>query len=271
MQGIRPIRGEHALASVVFSVSFDRDIEVDALLKIDELWKSLSVDLPRRSELQGFDIDVAIKLSQVVAPKSVPRVFGRSYDRYSANGEVARSLAIQGQNLNFSVNDYTRWDEVWPSVYSVIVPMWKAICNKRLVSSISLQFQNQFRVEDEVGVGDHTPVARRVFDPNTPHLTPHVFECISNWHCFTGHFSNSPTLQEPRRLNRINVQVVTMDNPNNRLLTIQTELEDRLAPFERGETLELQQRMGDLRNAHKKILRKLFLREIQEKVGLDRE
>ena len=62
-----------------------------------------------------------------------------------------------------------------------------------------------------------------------------------------------------------------MDNPNNRLLTIQTELEDRLNPFESGETLELQRRMGDLRNAHKKILRKLLLQEIQEKVGLDHE
>lgn len=270
MQGIQPIRGEHALASVVFLISFDRDIEVNALLTIDDLWQSLKDDLPRRSEIQGFDIDVAIKLSQETARK-VPRVFGRSYERYSADGEVARSLVIQGQYLKYSVNDYTRWDEVWLSGHSVIAPIWKDACKNRLVSSISLQFQNQFRIEEEVGAGNHTPVARRVFDPDTPHLTPHVFKCISNWHCFTGHFLDSPTLQNARRLNRINVQVVTMDNPSDRLLTIQTELEDRLDPFGRGETLDLKQRMGDLRNAHKKILRNLFLQEIQKKVGLDHD
>ena len=266
MQGIRPIRGDHALASVVFSISFDHEIAINALRAIDDRWESLRRDLPRRSELEGFDIDVAARLS---APQAVPRVFGRSYERYNEKGEVARSLAIQGQYLRFSVNDYTRWDKVWPSVHSIIVPIWEDVCNNRLVSSVSLQFQNQFLIEEQSDASDRLPAAKRVFDPSTPHLTPHVFDCISNWHCFTGHFSDPKTIQGGLRLNRIHCQLATMDNPKNRLLTIQTELEDRLSPFGRGETLELQQRMGDLRDAHKKTLRNLLLREIQDQVGLN--
>lgn len=268
MQGIRPIRGDHALASVVFSISFNREIEINALRAIDDRWNSFEDDLPRRSELEGFDIDVAARLS---APQDVPRVFGRSYERYNERGEVARSLAIQGQYLRFSVNDYTRWSEVWPSVHSIIVRIWRDVCNNRLVSSVSLQIQNQFRIEEQVDSSDSRPIAQRVFERNTPHLTPHVFECTNNWHCFTGHFSDPATIQGGLRLNRIHCQVATMDNPNNRLLSIQTELEDRLSPSGRGETLDLKQRMGSLREAHKEILRNLLVREIQDQVGLNHE
>ncbi|WP_168662342.1 hypothetical protein [Paraburkholderia sp. SG-MS1] len=118
-------------------------------------------------------------------------------------GQVGRTLQVNRDNCVVVVNDYTRWDTVWPQVVNWLGVVLPTVLAGRAMTAFTLQFHDVFNWKDDPALLD----LREVFAPNCPYLPPNCYDLRTLWHSHHGFMEQVVEPAQGTVLDNVNINV----------------------------------------------------------------
>lgn len=156
---------------------------------------------------QALPAAVPIQVLQFPAPASAPGMAslfpptGVGFQRFSPDGEVAASLVCDGDEIVWTLREYTEWEAVLPVLSSIFTTLFKVYAQEvPAIKSIKLQYLNEF-----LGKQSDYSLASEILRPSTAWVAPFVFNSQDFWHSHIGEYRRVSAIQ--RNLVNVNCDV----------------------------------------------------------------
>ena len=205
IENLFPIAGNNAIQNVAFAIEWQAELSSSELQLIhtaieSELKHDFPIQLPQHHQKISFvsDTNSAHKITPSV------ELGGFLYEKrsqYSTN--PTRSISLSKQSLIVLINEYSRWDNVWPDVnryFSIILRQLK----NAAIANIGLQYSDVFVWKDD----PKQLRLQEVFKPNSKFLTPNVLLVDGLWHSHHGYIVELDNPVPNSRLDNVNVNLI---------------------------------------------------------------
>ncbi len=218
-----PVSGGHAIAEVVFGLSFSRPFappEIERVAKSHSVWQR---DLPRLSRTAGFPFMIGNnpQFAEGIQFGGIPG--GVSFERIKPDGTLDWRILVDQNNIFVNCLSYTRWADVWPRASKYIVDViGVAGAGDALVSSATLQYIDIFKWNSDIA--DYN--AREVMRPGE-NVPPILFDKGHLWHLHQGWFEPA---ENGRVLSRVHIDAVE-DDERIPIVKFDTYMQHQLATF----------------------------------------
>lgn len=195
-----PASGNHAIAEVVFGLSFSRPFappEIERVAKSHSRWKD---ELPRLNRMGGMPF----MLSEPTWPQNLQLGGGISFERIKPDGSLDWRLLVDQNNIFVNCLSYTRWVEVWPRAKKYIEEVIEvASAGDALIVSATLQYIDMF-----IWSASPEEYDARLLMREGDYVPPAVFSRGHLWHLYQGWFEPAQT---GRILERVHIDAVEQD------------------------------------------------------------
>lgn len=260
---IVPCKGNHAVQSAVFVLELSAPIlvpQIKAAIECYELSEGLRKFFPNKTENRG-GISIAINGGDVAVEQSQD-IDGVVFQRLGLDGSLDIALTIQGNNISYTCNKYTRWKETSQQALSMLKEFAKYIFPELSVTVIGLQYIDEFLITGETD----TFIPSMILNDN--HRIPKAL-LVQNggWHNHSGWFE----FNEENDRNLVNLNFNMVPQPENAVFQIVTvHREIKHLPIK---SLEILVKVIDLsfeklHQRNKTLLREILNVETQNTISL---
>jgi uncharacterized protein (TIGR04255 family) len=280
IEALYPFAGDHAVQSVAFVLEWATPLDTTTLKALRQLAPRFQSSFPIVQEQQ--QITVAVD----VARKDAPKKYGKQKPKPPATpmapaaqlggiqfmhtgghvpGTFTRMIQVQRENCLVALNEYSRWDIVWPRVQGWLDIVLPLVLSGRALTSLTLQYQDLFLWRDDPSHLD----LREVFQAESPFLPSNCYGLTSAWHSHHG-FIEAATGEWPGSLlNNINVNVGDFNGHRQiaTMLTHKVTFETPVWTVERARAA-INAVMPMLHQQNKSTLQAVFSEAVREKIGL---
>ena len=260
---------QEAQISILFLGSFERQaIEVSRGATLAEL----SDELPRAAEVRGGSLRIDLSDTPAgSAQTTIPAdLVGFEFSKVQGSGQRARVLQLANNALSVSFMDYDSWHAARNDAFKYIFAAITSLpLNQNPVVAFSLRFIDRYTFSGN----SKGARADLLFAKDTPHLTLHTFHAGPNWHCNTGWFDTTTSVD--RVLHNLNVtsnlvdlsSTVTIDHHATRYLTTpRHSTRTLLTPPD--EATSLPNALDCLHDQNKEILAQLLVPQMLSRIGI---
>ncbi|WP_160320415.1 TIGR04255 family protein [Rhizobium ecuadorense] len=218
-----PVSGDHAIAEVVFGLSFSRPFaapEIERVARSHSKWKA---DLPRLNRTPGFPFMIGNNLQFADGIQFGGIAGGVSFERIKTDGSLDWRVLVDQNNIFVNCLSYTRWAEIWPRAAKYMQDViGVAGAADALVSSATLQYVDIFKWTSDVSEYN----ARQVMKPGQ-NVPPVLFDKGPFWHLHQGWFEPA---DNGRVLSRVHIDAV-QDDEGIPIVKFDTYMQHQLATF----------------------------------------
>lgn len=256
-----PVSGDHAIAEVVFGVSFSRPFtqpEIERVVKNHAKWQDT---LPRLNRTAGFSLMVG----GAQFPPGFQLGGGVSFERIKPDGTLDWRVLIDQNNIFVNCLSYTRWADIWPQVKNYILDViGVASASDSLITSAILQYIDIFQWNSDVGgynVGELMKAGE-----NVPAM---LFNKGHLWHLHQGWFE---PVENGRVLERIHIDAVERDEgiPIVKFDTyMQHQLQTFYTPTEAMNSGWLESTFDSMHDKNKLLLNSFITDEMATRIDLN--
>jgi uncharacterized protein (TIGR04255 family) len=212
MGTVRPWnKARHAIVQAAFAVDFAAHPTPQTIRELLALHSKLEEAYPRRKETKGRLIGIkaeAFETEELRPQVGEVTLSGFTFDSLRRNGEVERSITLNGNKLSITRADYVKWEKTWEEVREVFALMLPVLLQRSDAIGFQLQYHNRFVWEGERSDFQ----AAQIFRKGSPFLAPNVFEVPELWHSFHGYFEYPDQPHRHQLLNVVEVQLVPSEN-----------------------------------------------------------
>jgi uncharacterized protein (TIGR04255 family) len=209
-----PARTHHAVQAAMFVLELPAQISSE-ILKASLAHYEQSVLLkelfPEKTQSLGVSIDLS---TNTVTSTQSDNIQGLTFQRNSAEGQPELIFSIQGNQLAYTCNVYTRWSEVFNQAKEILNQFIPLICPVPGVAVIGLQYVDEFFVTGNLNEFN----SAIVFSEDTKRLPLSVFHEKDFWHNHSGWFENAEN--DGRILNNLNISYYPQQHDKNAIQLI---------------------------------------------------
>ena len=218
LEALHPVAGNHAIQTAAFVAEWGAPLDHQVLRAVRGLAEKLRASFPIVQEQQIATVQIDLrkphrgpvkgtgkKAPGLTGGTATPELGGVLFASTAthASGQVGRTLQVNRDNCVVVINDYSRWDDVWPKVkawYDIVLP---TVLHGRPLKAFTLQFHDVFNWRDEPTKLD----LREVFASDCPYLPPNCYGLKSQWHSHHGFMEEVTEPAQATILDNINVNV----------------------------------------------------------------
>jgi uncharacterized protein (TIGR04255 family) len=198
-------RSHHAIGECSVHVKFFQQLPPHAFAEIVTAVSGLGqrLNLPAPVNVQLFQIPIGNV--PIMSPTPMGTI---GFQRFAPDGEVERSLIVNGDTVSFTFRDYVRWEDHLDEIVAIFDEIAQIfIKSVPAIHSVRLQYINELRSRQP-----NTELAGEIFRSGTRWVSPIGFDTPENWHCHTGKFFNID--QSKRHLVNVNADITTRPKPD---------------------------------------------------------
>lgn len=207
-----PSAGNHSVQNAAFAIEWLSELTPAELSAAMGVHAELSGSLPKLTQAAV----TSFQIGPTGQPQMLPGgVGGFTFFRAASAGGISRSLEVDRMRCVAQVNDYTRWNAVWPEVRKWLAAIIPKLGRKNF-TSIGIQFNDVFHWRDRID--SFNPA--EVFSAKSTLLPSGALSNKQTWHSHHGYFVNVDTPINSMVLENVNINV--LDNLNQRSVIIST-------------------------------------------------
>lgn len=187
--------GEHAIVQASFAVGLAAPTPLHTVRELQALHSKFKGDYPRERTIQGAAIGIPELVQGTLQLGAQTTPIGFIFDSLKPNGEVLRSISLDGTTLSVQSADYLTWEETWAEVRSVFAQMLPLVLSRSELVSFHLHYHDRFVWEREA----QEFKSNLVFREGSPFIAQNVFAAPELWHNYHGYFEY-PEVPSPHQL-----------------------------------------------------------------------
>ena len=191
-------RSTHAVQAAMFVLELPAQIPTEVIQKASAYYESSSTlkeFFPVKAENRGMLINLT---PDNVGVGQADGINGITLQRIGTDGVPEYVLNMQGNQLAFTCNKYTRWKEVSPKAIDLLNQFSSLLCPVPGVAVIALQYVDEFLV-----TGELTEYRPSILFKNSKKLPIAIFDQSDFWHNHAGWFEKNKNKE--RILNNLNI------------------------------------------------------------------
>lgn len=199
-------RSTHAVQAASFVLELPAQISIDIAqnaIKHYENSPFLKELFPVKSENQAVSIDLTGEQGNV---KHTSSIDGFTLQRVSPeDGSIEFSFVMQTNQVIFTCNKYSRWNDVSSQALTLFGEFLSFICPIPGIAVVGLQYVDEFFITGNKE--EFKPSI--IFSPNNSRLPSSLLNANGFWHNHSGWFGHGPltTTTDDRVLNNLNISV----------------------------------------------------------------
>ncbi|MGT0246641.1 hypothetical protein [Burkholderia pyrrocinia] len=269
-----PFAGDHAVQNVAFVLEWATPMDRSALEAVKRLAPQFRSSFPVVQEQQLITVNVEAPKQAItkhhkprLPPTPATQLGGIQFLHTSggAPGSFTRMIQVQRESCLVALNEYSRWDAVWPKVCGWLEIVLPVILTGRSLNSFTLQYQDLFFWRDDPA----NLQLREVFAAESPYIPSNVYDLKSAWHSHHGYIQPYDGEWSGHLLNNVNVNVGDLNGVRQigTMLTHKVTFGTPIWSLDRAMTA-LRAVMPELHQENKSILHRLFTDAVRDKIGL---
>ncbi|RZF24626.1 TIGR04255 family protein [Paraburkholderia sp. UYCP14C] len=274
IDALHPFAGDHAVQSVAFVLEWATPLETTTLKALRQLASRFQSSFPVVQEQQQITVNVgeapkkASKYHKPKAPATPAAQLGGIQFLHTSDhvpGTFTRMIQVQRESCIVALNEYSRWDTVWPRVQGWLEIVLPLVLSGRALTSLTLQYQDLFLWRDDPARLD----LREIFRAGSAYLPPNCYGLTSAWHSHHGFVETMNGEWPGNLLNNINVNVGDL-NQHRQIGTMLTHKATFGTPVWSQERAmaALRDVMPMLHRQNKSALQAVFSAAVLAKIGL---
>jgi uncharacterized protein (TIGR04255 family) len=273
IEALHPFAGDHAVQSVAFVLEWATPLDTATLEAVRQLAPRFRSSFPVVQQQQQITVNVETpkRLSKYHKPKppATPAAQLGGIQFLHTGGQVpgafTRMVQVQRGSCLVALNEYSRWDTVWPRVQGWLEIVLPIVLSGRALTSLTLQYQDLFYWRDDPSRLD----LREVFQAASPYLPPNCYGLSSAWHSHHGFIEEMGGEWPAQLLNNVNVNVGDL-NQQRQITTMLTHKVTFGTPVWSQERamVALAAVMPLLHSTNKTTLQAVFSDAVRAKIGL---
>ncbi|MDR8090330.1 TIGR04255 family protein, partial [Burkholderia gladioli] len=275
IDSLHPFAGDHSVQNVAFVLEWATPLDKATLEAIKRLAPQFRASFPVVQEQQLITVNVEAPkqggITRHHRPKAPPtpatQLGGIQFLHVggASAGSFTRMIQVQRDSCLVALNEYSRWDVVWPKVHGWLEVVLPVILTGRSLNSFTLQYQDLFLWKDD----PNNLQLREIFESESNFLPSNIFELRSAWHSHHGYVEPYVGNWAGHLLNNVNVNVGDLNGVRQigTMLTHKVTFGAPIWSLERA-TAALGEVMPALHQVNKSILSGLFAEEVRNKIGL---
>ncbi|NYH13409.1 TIGR04255 family protein [Paraburkholderia bryophila] len=272
IEALHPFAGDHAVQSVAFVLEWASPLDTAALKAVRQLAPRFQASFPVVQEQRQITVKVEAtaggrspKHKAAATPATELGGIQFIHNSGHAPGTFTRMIQVQRKNCLVALNEYSRWDTVWPRVQGWLEALLPIVLSGRALSAITLQYQDVFYWREDVSRLD----LREVFRAGSSYLPPNCLDQKSAWHSHHGFIEDIDGEWPGHLLNNVNVNVGDLNGQRQigTMLTHKVTFGSPVWTQERA-TDALSSVMPMLHRINKSTLQDVFSDAVREKIGL---
>jgi uncharacterized protein (TIGR04255 family) len=218
-------RSTHAVQAAMFVLELAAEIPPETIqeaLNYYESSKELKEFFPVKTEGRGMHINDQENSVNIKQPKGT---LGIILQKNSDKGVPEYVFNMENNQISFTCNKYTRWDEISSSAIEILSQMSKFVLPTPGVIVIALQYVDEFFV-----TGDKNEFRSSIiFDAKSERIPTAALSEKNFWHNHAGWFVKSP--KNDRILNNLNISYYPQNPEKNAVQIISAHKEILNAPL----------------------------------------
>lgn len=198
---IVPVNSEHAVKVVSFVCELGANFSVEKIRQIIAHYDSssgLRKIFPNKTEGRATSISISPQGVDVKNDGEINQVI---LERSREDGSKEFVLTLQGNQINFSSFQYTRWSDISKEAYAILIEFINLVLPDPGVSVLGLQYLDEFIVSGDI----NSFRASMLFDANSKYLPTHFHDKMGPWHNHMGWFDEDVALQPNKILHNLNI------------------------------------------------------------------
>ncbi|HZZ05900.1 TIGR04255 family protein [Paraburkholderia sp.] len=276
IEALHPFAGDHAVQSVAFVLEWATPLDTATLKAVRQLAPRFQSSFPVVQEQQQITVNVEApkktskfhKPKPPVAPVAPAAQLGGIQFIHTGSqvpGSFTRMIQVQRGSCLVALNEYSRWDTVWPRVQGWLEIVLPLVLSGRALTTLTLQYQDLFYWRDDPSHLD----LREVFQAESPYLPPNCYGQRSAWHSHHGYIEEMGGEWPGHLLNNVNVNVGDLNNQRQiaTMLTHKVTFGTPVWSQERA-VAALGAVMPMLHRTNKQTLQSVFSDAVRGKIGL---
>ena len=213
--------------------------------------------------------EVAFSIGPGGVQHSVPAAAHRgvTFQCVANTGEIEWGYTVEANRVLIRCAKYDCWINVFGKVKGLMERFMEPLFEANSLATVGLEYRDEFLISDIA-----QPWVDQLFDRDSKHLSPNIFEMPGLWHSHSGYYVY-PEIEEGKLLNRLNIDhlvqdsgeyIVSMVTQHRIALTEPTR--EQLGASNNEQLLKLFDDVMHLQN--KELLKDLLSSEMKEKIGL---
>lgn len=251
-----PLKKEHAIQEVIFSLQLKQQLSVDTIKKLFMLKEVLKESFPHFEELRKvlFQFDPAQPSANAltegtpagIALKNAPK--GQAFDW---------SIYAEQNLLVVTCLDYKGWEKTWPKARTYLETLAEQVLIANSIEAVNLQYTNIFLApkSENYDLG-------AVFNEKSFYLADNIKKAGAMWHQFQGWMEDDTRLNH-RYLNNLNLATSVKNEDHVTTITFL-----RQAQVNNLALNALDELMNTLHTDLKKILINVLSAKMASEIGL---
>lgn len=220
----KPCSDKNAIESTAFAVVLALHPTTDEAAALKQALDSFADQLPGVQQAQANTLYIAFGNG----PNAPPFEYGRFVAK--PDGTHAWRVQLQGNLVQVTCFDYTRYAEVWATAKTYLQRLLGTLPATAKVTEVGLQVMDRFNYPN--GTTAEGYKAAELLNPNSEHLTRKAFGSGLLWHVYQGWFDKQGG--PLRVLNQINISNVETAPGLGQYATL---IEHRMSAQYRGDSL----------------------------------
>jgi uncharacterized protein (TIGR04255 family) len=257
-------RSTHAVQAAMFVLELPAQIPTEIIQKASAHYDSstaLKEFFPIKSENRGMLINIS---ESAFGINQTDGIQGITLQRNDAEGIPEFILGIQGNQLAFTCNKYTRWQDVSKKAIELLNEFSVFVCPVPGIAVIALQYVDEFLITGTLKEFRSSIL----FAQNNKRLPSSILEEKDFWHNHAGWFELSP--KDDRVLNNLNVSYYPQQHDRNAVQIISAHKEILKAPVTEQDGLKalLPDSFEMLHSMNKAMFKEILNEETLQSINL---
>jgi len=269
---ITPLHDAHAIESVSFGVEWTLPLPPAVMEALGAVYESsLIKELPSKKPIQRVAFEINPESGNSI---SQDQSAGWTFERFSPDGRVDRSMLLTSNTLAVTFHNYSRWDDEYAVAANLMNPLLPLIAvSTGGFTGFGLQYLDVFQITG--GPGEFK--AEMLLRQNSEILPASVFRQKSLWHSHHGYFTDMPDEPSRRKLTVINTDLIDENNGSQQLRILTVHKTIFSVPLSDTEQIRaadqspLDAAMHDMHNENKAVLRSLLNDSMLARISLNAE
>ena len=270
LESLHPFAGNHAIQSVAFVFEWPTPLDTATLRVIRSLEPQLRLAFPVVQEQQNVTVQIeagkVAKAKYHQSKQQPTQLAGVQFlNPGHAVGQFSRMIQVQRQNCVIVVNDYSRWDTVWPRVQAWLDAVLSVALSGRPLTAVMLQYNDVFLWKDAPELLDPS----EIFVKDSPYLAPNILGLKTAWHSHHGFIEQMDGPWPAQVLDNINISVGDINGQRQvgALLSHKSTFSTPIWSFQKAK-IAIDEVIPQLHDRNKSRLKLLLSDAVRQKVGL---
>lgn len=260
-------RSTHAVQAAMFVLELPAQIPTEVIQKASAYYENsiaLKEFFPVKTENRGMLINFT---PDNVGVGQADGINGITLQRIGTDGAPEYVFSIQGNQLAFTCNKYTRWKEVSPKAIDLLNQFSSLVCPVPGVAVIALQYVDEFLVTGDLQ--EYRPSI--LFNENSKKLPVAIFGQSGFWHNHAGWFEKNK--KEERILNNLNISYYPQQPDKNAVQIVSAHKEILKNPVVKHKSLPplMTDSFDALHTMNKEMFKEILNSETLKSIGLGRD